>query len=69
MGMVTIILLTLPGKLADQLAAEDDRGEVFTILYREVCAALTALSTPESYAQAGIKVAQAYMSKKGSDDV
>jgi hypothetical protein len=69
MATMREILLTLPGKLADQLAAEDDRGEVFKILYREVCAALTALSTPESYAQAGIKVAQAYMSKKGSDDV
>jgi hypothetical protein len=76
MRVMREVLLTLPGKLADHLAAEDDRGEVFRILYKEVCEALTALSSPETYAAAGIKVAQAFMSRaapppapKGTDDV
>jgi hypothetical protein len=78
MRVMREVLLTLPGKLADRLAADDDRAEVFKILYDEVCNALTALSTPETYTAAGIKVAQLYMSRaapppappeKGSDDV
>jgi hypothetical protein len=63
MRVMREVLLTLPGKLADRLAAEDDRDEVFKILYKEVCEALTALSSPETYAAAGIKVAQAFMSR------
>jgi hypothetical protein len=52
-------LLTLPGKLSDRLTAhcEEDRGQIFQILYDEVCQNLTILSTPQTYVDAGIKAA------------
>jgi hypothetical protein len=64
-GMATSImrevLLTMPGKISDRLAAhcEEDRIEIHEILYREVCDTLTILSSPETYALAGVHVAQA----------
>jgi hypothetical protein len=56
MGVMRETMLTMPGKLADELAAysEKDRIAIFEIIHREVFATLTALSSPETYAEAGV---------------
>jgi hypothetical protein len=65
MSVMREIMLTMPGKISDRLAAhcEEDRIQIYEILYSEVCAALTALSSPETYVEAGIKLAQAHANR------
>jgi hypothetical protein len=60
MGVMKEIMLSMPGKLSDTLAAhsEFDRIQIFEILHCEVIEALTALSSPENYTQAGVTFAQ-----------
>jgi hypothetical protein len=60
MGVMRETMLTMPGKLSDTLTAycAEDRIKIFEILYAEVVAALTALSSPETYTAAGVAYAQ-----------
>ena len=56
-NMTSIIretLLSMPGKLADRTAGEQDRTACFEIIHREVISCLTILSTPESYRPSGL---------------
>jgi hypothetical protein len=54
------ILLSVPGKLSDALTAycKEDRIQIFEVLHREMIEALTALSSPASYTQAGVAFAR-----------
>jgi hypothetical protein len=60
MGVMRETMLTMPGKLSDTLAAysEHDRIQIFEILHREVVETLTALSSPETYVEAGVAFAK-----------
>jgi hypothetical protein len=61
MSVMREIMLSMPGKLADSLTAycAEDHIKIFEIMHREVVEALTALSSPEHYAAAGVAFAQA----------
>jgi hypothetical protein len=54
------IMLSMPGKLADRLAthSDKDRSSIFEILRVEIYDALTLMSTPQSYVDAGIQFAK-----------
>jgi hypothetical protein len=60
MSVMREIMLSMPGKLADSLTAycAEDHIKIFEIMHREVVEALTALSSPESYAGAGVAFAR-----------
>jgi hypothetical protein len=60
MSVMREIMLSMPGKLADSLTAycAEDHIKIFEIMHREVVEALTALSSPEHYAAAGVAFAQ-----------
>jgi hypothetical protein len=60
MSVMKETMLSMPGKLSDTLSAycEDDRIKIFEIMHREVVEALAALSSPESYAAAGVAFAR-----------
>jgi hypothetical protein len=54
------IMLSVPGKLSDALTGycKEDRIQIFEVLHREMIEALTALSSPASYTQAGVAFAR-----------
>jgi hypothetical protein len=59
MAVMREIILSLPGKVSDQLSAycSEDRIRIFEVLHHEVIEILTALSSPESYVSVGVESA------------
>jgi hypothetical protein len=71
MSVMRETMLSMPGKLADTLSAycAEDHIKIFEIMHREVVEALTALSSPEHYAAAGVAFAQACDARAAPDHV